>query len=222
MSLSFSQYIDHTLLKAEASSKQVETLCQEAIEYQFKTVCLNPCYISLAKKHLKNSSVEICTVIGFPLGANTTATKVFETESAISEGADEIDMVINIGALKEKNDLFVEQDIHSVVQAAQGKTVKVIFETCLLNSEEIRRACKLSLKAGAGFVKTSTGFSKSGASIEAVKIMLEEVEGRAQVKASGGIRDPETARAYIEAGATRLGTSSGVAIAKGLSSREQY
>ncbi|MFG1492094.1 deoxyribose-phosphate aldolase [Halobacteriovorax sp. GFR7] len=209
------QFIDHTLLKPEASSLQIKKLCQEANEYGFKSVCINPSNILEAKKHLDPSKSLICTVIGFPLGAMTTETKVFETKDAIEKGAQEIDMVLNIGRLKEGNLEYVEQDIAAVVKAANGKIVKVIFETCLLNEKEIRLAAKASISAGASFIKTSTGFSSEGANPEVVSIMIDEAQGKCEVKASGGVRSLEDARKYLEMGVKRLGTSSGVAIMEG-------
>ncbi|MFG1482141.1 deoxyribose-phosphate aldolase [Halobacteriovorax sp. HFRX-2_2] len=209
------QFIDHTLLKPEASSLQIKKLCQEANEYGFKSVCINPSNILEAKKHIDPSKSLICTVIGFPLGAMTTETKVFETKDAIEKGADEIDMVLNIGRLKEGNLEYVEQDIAAVVKAANGKVVKVIFETCLLNEKEIRLAAKASISAGASFIKTSTGFSSEGANPEVVSIMIDEAQGKCEVKASGGVRSLEDARKYLEMGVKRLGTSSGVAIMEG-------
>ncbi|EPZ51211.1 deoxyribose-phosphate aldolase [Bacteriovorax sp. BAL6_X] len=209
------QFIDHTLLKPEASSLQIKKLCQEANEYGFKSVCINPSNILEAKKHLDPTKSLICTVIGFPLGAMTTETKVFETKDAIEKGADEIDMVLNIGRLKEGNLEYVEQDIAAVVKAASGKVVKVIFETCLLNEKEIRLAAKASISAGASFIKTSTGFSSGGANPEVVSIMIDEAQGKCEIKASGGVRSLEDARKYLEMGVKRLGTSSGVAIMEG-------
>ncbi|WP_412469714.1 MULTISPECIES: deoxyribose-phosphate aldolase [unclassified Halobacteriovorax] len=209
------QFIDHTLLKPEASSLQIKKLCQEANEYGFKSVCINPSNILEARKHIDPSKSLICTVIGFPLGAMTTETKVFETKDAIEKGADEIDMVLNIGRLKEGNLEYVEQDIAAVVKAANGKVVKVIFETCLLNEKEIRLAAKASISAGASFIKTSTGFSSEGANPEVVSIMIDEAQGKCEVKASGGVRSLEDARKYLEMGVKRLGTSSGVAIMEG-------
>lgn len=217
-----SPYIDHTLLKPESSPEQIINLCLEAKEYQFAAVCINPFYVPLAKKYLEDSNVKICTVIGFPLGANSTITKADETKWAIENGADEVDMVINIGALKSKQDEVVQKDIETVVEAADGKTVKVILETCLLTEEEKKRACELCLRAGAHFVKTSTGFSTGGATLEDVKLMKSIVKDEMQVKASGGIRDLQTALKFIEAGATRLGTSSGVAIIQGQIGSSSY
>jgi deoxyribose-phosphate aldolase len=217
MSVSINRMIDHTLLKPEATSEQIEKLCKEAIEYGFASVCVNPCRVRQAAGLLKGSDVKVCTVVGFPFGASTSETKAFETRDAIANGADEVDMVINIGALKDKNYELVEKDIMSVVEAAKGKAVvKVILENCLLEKDEIIKACEICKKAGADFVKTSTGFNKSGAVYEDVKIMKEAVKGEIGVKAAGGIRDMETAKAMIEAGATRIGTSSSVNIIREL------
>ncbi|EQC46068.1 deoxyribose-phosphate aldolase [Bacteriovorax sp. Seq25_V] len=219
------QYIDHTLLKPEATREQIEKLCEEAKKYNFKSVCLNPSWVSYAKELLKDSGVLVCTVIGFPLGATSTQSKALETEVALKDGADEFDMVINIGALKENAEqanTLVQSDIRAVVDAANGKTVKVIFETCLLSNEEIQRACELSIKAGAHFVKTSTGFSTAGANLEVVKLMLDTVGSRALVKASGGVRSLEDAKIYIDMGVKRLGTSSGVAIMEGQETKGGY
>ncbi len=203
--------IDHTILKADAKREDIEKLCSEAIEYNFKAVCVNPYYVKLSRELLKDRDVKIATVIGFPLGASTTETKRFETEDAIKNGANEIDMVINIGALKNKDYEIVKHDIQEVVNAAQGKAkVKVIIETALLTEEEKIRACELSMEAKADFVKTSTGFSSGGASVEDVKLMKSVVGNNLEIKASGGVRDIETAKAMIESGATRLGTSSGI------------
>ncbi|NLK44771.1 MAG: deoxyribose-phosphate aldolase [Tissierellia bacterium] len=209
--------IDHTVLKPDTSNSMIENLCKEALEYDFAAVCVNPYFVKLAKELLQDSNVKVATVIGFPLGANTKEVKAYETIDAIKNGADEIDMVINIGALKNKDYDLVKEDIEAVVEAAKGKAiVKVIIETCLLTEEEKKKACELSLEAGADFVKTSTGFSTGGATIEDVKLMKSIVGDKMGIKASGGIRDLETARKMIEAGATRLGTSSGVKIAKEL------
>lgn len=213
--MKLNKYIDHTLLKPEATKTQIENLCKEAIKYDFASVCVNPTYVAYCAKLLKNSDVKVCTVIGFPLGSNTTETKVFETKNAIENGADEIDMVINIGALKDKNYNFVKEDIESVVKAANSKLVKVILETCLLTEEEVKEACKLSQEAKADYVKTSTGFSKSGASVEMVKIMYDTVHDTMKVKASGGVRTYDDAIKMIEAGASRIGTSNGVGIVTG-------
>lgn len=210
-----STMIDHTLLKAEATKEQVANLCEEAKKYNFATVCINPSYIELSKELLKDSNVKIATVIGFPLGANTKEVKAFETSDAINKGAEEVDMVINIGALKNKDYNTVKEDIEAVVNAAAGKAlVKVIIETALLTKEEKIKACELSLEAGADFVKTSTGFSTDGANIEDIKLMKSVVGDKLGIKASGGIRDFSKAKEMIEAGATRLGTSSGIEILK--------
>jgi deoxyribose-phosphate aldolase len=214
--------IDHTLLKPEATINQIQSLVETAKQYGFFSVCLQPSYVASAAKWLQGSGVLVCTVIGFPLGANTTETKAFETKKAISDGADEIDMVINIGALKSKNYLVVEKDINEVVKAAEGHTVKVILETALLSAEEISMASKLSQKAGAHFVKTSTGFNGRGASLEDIAIMKAAISPPMQIKASGGIKDTETAKKMLDAGASRLGTSSGVAIVEGQKSSENY
>ncbi|AJH77844.1 deoxyribose-phosphate aldolase [Heyndrickxia coagulans] len=205
-------YIDHTLLKPEATEKDILKLTAEAAQYHFASVCIHPYWVKLAARELAGTGVKVCTVIGFPLGATTTETKAFETKKAIGDGADEIDMVINIGALKSGNTEAVEADIRAVVEAAQGKLVKVIIETCLLTNEEKELACRLSVKAGAHFVKTSTGFSTGGATVEDVKLMRQTVGDKAGVKASGGIHTKAEAEAMIEAGATRIGASSGVKI----------
>lgn len=212
--MNINKMIDHTLLKAEATKEMIENLCKEAKEYDFKSVCVNPYWVSTAYEELRDSDVLVCTVVGFPLGATTKETKFFETDFAVQEGADEIDMVINVGALKSKQYDVVLEDIKSVVQAANGRTVKVIIETCLLSDEEKVKACELSMEAGANFVKTSTGFSTAGAKVEDVELMKSIVGDNLEVKASGGIRDLDTALKMIEAGATRLGVSAGVQIIK--------
>ena len=212
--------IDHTILKANATQSDIEKLCEEAKEYKFASVCVNPYWVPLASDLLKNSTVKVCTVIGFPLGATSSESKASETEIAILQGADEVDMVINVGAMKNNQTDIVEKDILSVVNSARktGKaqnkniTVKVILETCYLTKDEIKNACLCAKNAGADFVKTSTGFGTGGATVEDVKLMKETVGSSMEVKASGGIRDYETAIKMIEAGATRLGTSSGIAI----------
>lgn len=205
-------FIDHTLLKPNATLDDIKKLCDEAKIYGFASVCVNPSYVSFAKELLKESKVKVCTVVGFPLGATTTIVKVIEARDAIANGADEIDMVINIGALKSGNDSFVFDDIKAVREAAKGKVLKVIIETAYLTKDEKIKACQLAKEAGADFVKTSTGFAPSGATVEDVKLMREVVGPEIGVKASGGIRDYQTACEMIKAGATRLGTSSGVAI----------
>lgn len=209
--------IDHTILKPDATEEMIEKLCKEAKEYGFAAVCINPYYVKLCKKLLKDSKVKIATVIGFPLGANTSQTKAFEAKNAIENGCDEVDMVINIAALKSKDYSTVKEDIKAVVEAAMGKAlVKVIIETSFLNNEEKVKVCELAMESGADFVKTSTGFSASGATVEDVKLMKKVVGDKLGIKASGGIRDLETAKKMIEAGANRLGASSGVKIAKEL------
>lgn len=214
--MDISKAIDHTLLKPDAGKAGIRKLCNEAVQYGFKAVCVNPSHVVLCKELLKGTDVKIATVVGFPLGANTTETKVFETKDSVLKGADEIDMVINIGALKEGDYKLVEDDIKSVVDACRGQAiVKVIIETCLLTDEEKRKACELSKSAGAHFVKTSTGFSTGGATVEDVALMKSVVGDNLEVKASGGVRDRETAIKMIEAGATRIGTSSGIKIIEG-------
>ncbi|MFY9285844.1 MAG: deoxyribose-phosphate aldolase [Tissierellaceae bacterium] len=208
--------IDHTILKPDAKKDEIQALCQEAKEFGFYAVCVNPYYVSLCKDLLEGSKVKIATVIGFPLGANTSDIKALETKKAIDDGADEIDMVINIGALKDGDYGVVRDDIKAVVEAAKDRArVKVIIETSLLTDDEKIKACELSLEAGADFVKTSTGFSTGGATVEDVKLMKSVVKDKMEIKASGGVRDFETARKMIEAGARRIGTSSGVKIVKG-------
>lgn len=212
--MNLAPYIDHTALKPDATQAQIEKLCQEAIEHKFFSVCLNPCWVPLAAKLCAKTDVKVCTVIGFPLGANTTELKGLETAKAVEQGATELDMVLNIGFLKSKFYQEVEQDIKAVVKAAGGNLVKVIIETCLLTDQEKIEACKLSVAAGAHYVKTSTGFSTSGATINDIRLMREAVGPSIGVKASGGIRDKATALAMIQAGASRIGTSSGVTIVK--------
>ena len=218
--LELAKMIDHTILKADATQSDIEKLCEEAKKYNFASVCVNPYWVSLASDLLKNSTVKVCTVIGFPLGATSSESKAYETEIAILQGADEVDMVINVGAMKNNKTDIVENDILSVVNSARktGKTqnkniiVKVILETCYLTKDEIKNACLCAKNAGADFVKTSTGFGTGGATVEDVSLMKETVGSSMEVKASGGIRDYETAIKMIEAGATRLGTSSGISI----------
>lgn len=214
----YAKYVDHTLLKPDATEDKIKKVCDEAKQYGFASVCVNPSYIELVARELRGSSVNPCVVVGFPLGATTPAVKAFETNEVIEKGAKEVDMVINIGAAKSGNWNLVEEDIRAVVRAARGRAlVKVIIETCLLTDEEKVRACTASKIAGADFVKTSTGFSTGGATVEDVRLMRKTVGESMGVKASGAVRDYETARKMIEAGATRLGTSSGVAIASGQS-----
>lgn len=208
--------IDHTILKNSATTKDVEKLCNEAIMYDFMSVCVNPTNVSLAAKLLVNSDVKVCTVVGFPLGANTVSTKVFETKDAISNGASEIDMVVNIAKVKEGDFDYITNEISEVVKVANGTLVKVIIETCELTKDEIRKCSECVLKAKAQFVKTSTGFSSGGALEEDVKIMKDVVKDNASVKASGGIRDLATLQKMVDAGATRIGCSAGVNIMKEL------
>lgn len=223
MANNIAQMIDHTALKADTTKEQVLKLCEEAKQYQFASVCINPVWVETAAQALKGTDVKVCTVIGFPLGASTSATKAFETKDAIEKGATEVDMVLNIGALKDKNNELVEQDISAVVEAAKGKAItKVIIETSLLTDEEKVRACKLVVKAGADFVKTSTGFSTGGATVEDIQLMRQTVGPNVGVKASGGVRNAGDAQALIEAGATRIGASSGIAIVEGTSSTSSY
>ncbi|OIQ29027.1 MAG: deoxyribose-phosphate aldolase [Bacteroidetes bacterium MedPE-SWsnd-G2] len=220
--MNLNQYIDHTLLKASATEGEILELCKEANAYDFKTVCVNSCYVSLAKQSLENSKVGVCTVIGFPLGAMSTEAKVYEAKKAKQDGADEIDMVINLGFLKSKNYVAVYKDISDVKRAIGKTTLKVILEISELSKNEIVRACEICVDANADFVKTSTGFAKGGATLTAVKIMKKTVKDQAKIKASGGIRTLESAKKYIDAGVERIGTSSGVAILSGTVSNSKY
>ena len=204
--------IDHTNLKPFATASDIEKLCDEAILYHFGAVCVNPVNVLIAKNFLQDSDVKVGVTIGFPLGANSTSIKAAETTQAIDDGAQEVDMVINIGALKDGNVSMVEQDIRSVVDAAKGVITKVIFETCYLSNEEIVTACNIAKKAGADFVKTSTGFGEAGATLEHVKLMKQTVGETMWIKASGGIRSYSTVKAMIDAGATRIGCSAGIKI----------
>lgn len=220
--MKLNKYIDHTILKPETTQEQVEKILAEAKEYDFASVCVNPTWVALAAESLKDSDVKVCTVIGFPLGANTPAVKAFETKDATSNGADEIDMVINIGALKTGNYDLVLEDIKAVVAASGDKLVKVIIEACLLTDDEKVKACQLSQEAGADYVKTSTGFSTGGATVADVALMRKTVGPDMGVKASGGARSYEDAIAFIEAGASRIGASSGVAIMNGAQADGDY
>ena len=213
--MDIAKYIDHTVLKADAPRKAVEKLCREALEYSFASVCVNSCWVKYASSILKGSGVAVCTVVGFPLGAMDTVSKAFEAEEAVRNGADEIDMVINIGFLKSSMDEEVLDDIKAVRKASEGKILKVIIETCLLTDDEKIKACKLSMEAGADFVKTSTGFSTGGASEKDVALMKSVVGDKLSVKASGGVKTYEDAEKMIKAGASRIGTSSGIAIVEG-------
>ena len=212
--MNYNKMIDHTVLKADTPLETVKRICDEAMEYGFASVCINPCHVAYCADYLKDSDVNVCTVIGFPLGANTSAVKAFETKDAIANGADEIDMVMNIGALKDKNYDLVRDDVKAVVEAANGTLVKVILESCLLTEDEIKKACELCVEAKADYVKTSTGFSTRGATIEDVRIMKEAVHGKAKVKAAGGVRTPEDMVKIVAAGADRIGTSAGCSLVK--------
>ena len=222
--MKLSKYVDHTLLKPESTTTQILKLCEEAKKYDFASVCVNPTHIALCSKALQGSDVKVCTVIGFPLGANTSACKAFETKDAILNGAQEIDMVLNIGALIEGNYELVKQDIKAVHDVANGTLVKVIFETCLLTDEQIVKACQICMEVGVEYVKTSTGFNKSGATFEVVKLMSDTVKEVCKVKAAGGVRSyADAVKMVNECGASRLGTSSGVAIMEGqVADKNQY
>ena len=213
--MNINKLIDHTALKPNTNKESILKLIAEAKTYDFASVCVNPCWVALAHQELKNTDGKVCTVIGFPLGANTTEVKVFETKDAIEKGAQEIDMVINIAMLKDKEYDYVENEIHQIVEAAKDKAiVKVIIETCLLTDEEKIKACELSQKAGADFVKTSTGFSTGGATVHDIALMRKTVGAEMGVKASGGVHTHEEALAMVEAGATRIGASAGVKLLK--------
>ena len=212
--MGLNKYIDHTILKATASSADVQKLCEEAIEHEFYSVCVNGCYVADAKHLLQGTDVKVAAVVGFPLGAMTTASKVFEAKEAIENGASEIDMVINVAKLKDGEFDYVENEIRLIKEAIGDNILKVIIETCYLTDEEKVKACELSLVAKADFVKTSTGFGTGGATYEDVKLMKSVVGDNAKVKASGGVRDKETAQKYVDLGAERLGTSSGIEIVK--------
>ena len=204
--------IDHTMLKADAMTETIRKYCAEAKKYGFASVCVITCHVPLVAEELKGTDVKTCCVVGFPLGAMSTAAKAFEAKNAVAEGAEEVDMVINIGAMKDRNYDFVKEAFAAVVEASKPAIVKVIIETCLLTDEEKKKACLLSVEAGADFVKTSTGFSTGGATPEDIRLMRETVGARAQVKASGGIRTPEAANAMLNAGADRIGAGNGVVL----------
>lgn len=214
--------IDHTLLKADATKEAITKLCNEAKEYDFASVCVNSGWVSYCKEQLAGSRVNVCSVVGFPLGAMCSKAKAFETQCVIEDGGDEIDMVMNIGALKDKNYELVLNDIKAVVKAANGHCVKVILETCLLSEDEIRKACELCVEAKATFVKTSTGFSTRGATVEDVKIMKSVVKENALIKAAGGVRNVQDLEAMVQAGASRIGTSSGVALMQDKQAKSAY
>lgn len=220
--MEIAKYIDHTNLKPYASFKDIEKLCKEAVEYGFYSVCINPAYVNLARTLLAGKNVKIVTVAGFPLGADNTQIKVYEALNSIDEGADEIDMVINISALKDGKTALVKDEISRVKQICKDRILKVIIETCYLEENEIRTAVKLCIEAGADFVKTSTGFGTRGATIRDIEIMKEVSEGKIKIKASGGIKDFETAEKFIKAGAERLGTSSSVEIVLKRAGGESY
>ena len=210
--MDYNKYIDHTLLKADASIAAIKKLCAEAKEYDFASVCVNPGFVKLCAEELNGTDVKVCTVVGFPLGATSTESKVFETKQAVKDGATEIDMVINISRLKDGDDEYVLEEIRKIRKACKGNVLKVIIETCLLTDEEKIRVCKLAKKAKATFEKTSTGFSTGGATVHDVKLMRKAVGKKMGVKASGGIRTAEDFLAMIKAGATRVGASAGIAI----------
>lgn len=214
--MKINKYIDHTVLKATSQKKEIKKLCEEAIEYGFYSVCVNGCNVPFAYDLVKNTEVKVAAVVGFPLGAMSMEAKIFEAERAVEEGASEIDMVINIGALKDKDYAYVEKEIAEIKKAIGNKVLKVIIETCYLTEEEKIKACELSVNAKADFVKTSTGFGTGGATFEDVALMKKVVGDKAQIKASGGVKDLATAQRYIEMGVTRLGTSSGIEIIKGM------
>lgn len=220
--MNLAPYIDHTLLKPEATSEQIQKLCQEAVENRFFGVCVNSSRVPEAVRHLKGSEARVVAVVGFPLGASSEATKAFEAEWCVKQGAAEIDMVLNLGALKERNLDLAREDIRAVVRASGPAPVKVILETGLLNQEEKRIACRLSVEAGARFVKTCTGFNIGSATVEDIQLMREAVGPSFGVKASGGIKTPSMAQALIEAGATRLGTSSGLLLIQGQTAAGGY
>jgi deoxyribose-phosphate aldolase len=222
--MDIAKYIDHTLLKPEADKEAVEKLCGEALEFGFYSICINSCWVKYAADLLSPSEVKVCSVVGFPLGACTTESKVYETGEAVDNGANEIDMVMNIGMFKTGDFDYVKDDICKVVETAhsKGAIVKVILETCLLDNDEIVKACELCVEMGADFVKTSTGFNKSGATLEAVAVMKKAVGDKALVKAAGGIRDYQTAVDFVNAGASRLGCSSSVAIMEGEEASSDY
>lgn len=221
--MKLSKYIDHTILKVTATKEDINKLCKEAKDYEFYSVCVNGCYVKECREILKDSDVKIAAVVGFPLGAMTTNSKIFEAKEAVENGASEIDMVINVAKLKDKEYSYVENEIRMIKEAIGNNILKVIIETCYLSDEEKIKACELSLNAKADFVKTSTGFGTGGATYEDIKLMKSVVGDNAEVKASGGVRDNKTANEYIKLGVTRLGTSSGVSIiSNSVDSKENY
>ncbi|ATA93226.1 deoxyribose-phosphate aldolase [Capnocytophaga canimorsus] len=220
--MELSKYIDHTFLKATATVSEIETLCKEAITHDFFSVCVNSGYVSYAKDFLKETDIKVCSVVGFPLGAMSTRSKVYETEQALADGADEVDMVINVGWLLSGKIDEVKQEISLIKKACGDKVLKVILETCYLTDDQKRLACELSVQAGADFVKTSTGFGSGGATLADVQLMKDSVKGKAKIKASGGVRDFQTAMEYINLGVQRIGTSNGIAIVTGAQAQEGY
>ncbi len=222
VNVKINKLIDHTLLKQDATEAQIDTLCEEAKEYDFKSVCVNPSYVKRAYNNLKDSDVLVCSVIGFPLGMITSESKVYETQQAIAEGASEIDMVINVGALKDGRDQYILNEISQIKRACGKNILKVIIEACLLTDEEKVRACELAVEAGADFVKTSTGFSLHGATVEDVKLMKDTVKDKAEVKAAGGVRNIDDLNNMVKAGATRIGTSGGVALMQDSEVKSNY
>lgn len=216
------KYIDHTILKPETTKAQILTLCEEAKQFNFASVCVNPTWVATCANELKGTDVKVCTVIGFPLGATFKEVKAYETKLAIENGASEIDMVINVGAAKDQNWELVYEDLKAVVEAANGVLVKVIIETCLLTDEEKVKACEMAVKAGAHFVKTSTGFSTGGATAADVALMRQTVGESVGVKASGGVRTAEDMKVMVEAGANRIGTSGGVSLVQGKENTTAY
>jgi len=220
--MKINKLIDHTFLKPFGTKADIDTLLEEAITYDFKSVCINPTWVKYAAESLKKSDVLVCTVIGFPLGASTTQTKVYETKDALKNGANEIDMVLNIGWVKDGEYDLVEKEIKAVKEECQSHTLKVILETCFLEKDEIEKSAKAAINAGADFVKTSTGFGTGGATVEDVKLMKDVAGKEKEVKASGGVRSLEDLEAMVEAGATRIGASSGVSIMQGKTSKENY
>ena len=220
--MKYNKYIDHTLLKQDATKDKINKLIDEAKEYDFKSICINPTWITYCKEQLKNSDVLICTVIGFPLGANTIESKVFEAKDAILKGADEVDMVINIGKLIDNDYEYLVKEISSIKEAVGNKVLKVIIETCLLTDEQIITACKAVIQAKADFVKTSTGFSTAGANVRVVKLMKDTVQDNCLIKAAGGVKTPQDLVEMIDAGANRIGTSSGVLLMNNETSKQGY
>lgn len=213
--MKLNKFIDHTLLKANATISEIETLCKEAVMYDFFSVCVNSAFVPYAKDFLKGTDINVCSVVGFPLGAMSLKSKVFETEQALADGANEIDVVINVGLLKSGEVDKVREEIAQIKKACGNNVLKVILETCYLTDEEKKLVCKLSVEAGADFVKTSTGFGTGGATLSDVQLMKEAVNGKAKIKASGGVRDFQTAKQYIDLGVERIGTSNGIAIVTG-------